>query len=283
MRALKRLVVGMDGSKHSRRAFEWAARLAKDADADLIGLAAFTPRQAEVPPLHLTKMRSELGDALAQWCNPIADRYGVEARLEIVDGDPRGSLVGAAEQLGASALVIGALGSGGSKPGPLHLGSVTEHIAHFATVPLAVIAPDSRPKIRRILLCLDGSPHSLAAAEWCASVARGAGAPVTAVTVREPVIEWTRSDSAKNWRRWVEASIEEEWATPLLDAGVEVTPLAVRKLSPVDGIIDAAEQSQADLVVLGTRGAGGFLGLRVGGTALKVLHRLDTSVVLVPR
>jgi nucleotide-binding universal stress UspA family protein len=39
---------------------------------------------------------------------------------------------------------------------------------------------------------------------------------------------------------------------------------------------------RADLLVIGTRGAGRFSGVRIGGVAMKVLHQASLPVVLVP-
>lgn len=47
-------------------------------------------------------------------------------------------------------------------------------------------------------------------------------------------------------------------------------------------IVDEAAGVDADLVVAGARGVGGVSGLRIGGTALAILHRADRPVVLVP-
>jgi nucleotide-binding universal stress UspA family protein len=47
-------------------------------------------------------------------------------------------------------------------------------------------------------------------------------------------------------------------------------------------LVELAHDETTDLVVLGARGRGGFAELLLGSTALKVLHRSDVPVVLVP-
>ena len=47
-------------------------------------------------------------------------------------------------------------------------------------------------------------------------------------------------------------------------------------------LLEAANDGTTDLLVVGTRGRGGFADLVLGSTALKVLHRSDIPVVLVP-
>ncbi len=51
---------------------------------------------------------------------------------------------------------------------------------------------------------------------------------------------------------------------------------------PVKAITEAGVHNRAGLVVVGTRGTGGITGLRLGSTALKVLHHSGLPVVLVP-
>ena len=54
------------------------------------------------------------------------------------------------------------------------------------------------------------------------------------------------------------------------------------KREPVAALTEAGIREQVGLVVVGTRGVGGFSGLRLGTTALKVLHQSGLPVVLVP-
>ncbi len=50
----------------------------------------------------------------------------------------------------------------------------------------------------------------------------------------------------------------------------------------VDVLTDAAIAEEAGLLVVGSRGVGGITGLRLGTTALKVLHRAQIPVLMVP-
>ena len=47
-------------------------------------------------------------------------------------------------------------------------------------------------------------------------------------------------------------------------------------------IHDIAETMNAGLLVVGARGLGGLSALRIGGVALKTLHRTDRPVVVIP-
>ena len=71
------------------------------------------------------------------------------------------------------------------------------------------------------------------------------------------------------------------WATSLETVGV-LDGVEVVEADPAHTLIDCAQRHNSDLIVVGTRGAGGFHGLRLGSVALKILHHATRPVVLVP-
>ena len=277
---MKRVLVGMDGSSGSADALLWSSRLAAECKAEVVAVTAFRPRQAEVAPSDLVRLRDEQRRVLdEEWVAPA--RAIRPVRTMVTDGDPREALIAIADMEEADLLVVGAAGSG-SGPGFLHLGSVAEYLIHHATRPLAVIPPGTRASVTRVVVGVDGSARNAVAVRWTAALAASLGVPVTAVAVEEPLFEWTRSTSSDNWRRAVEEDIRKEWAAPIREAGVDLKVSAVRDLHPAEGLLRAAADVQADLLVVGARGLGGFLGLRAGGVAIKIVHHSGIPVVLVP-
>ena len=51
---------------------------------------------------------------------------------------------------------------------------------------------------------------------------------------------------------------------------------------PVDALTDVAIAEAAGMIIVGARGTGGITGLRLGSTALKVLHQAQVPVLMVP-
>lgn len=274
---IRRIVVGVGRSPSGQHAYRWAATLAAATGADLLAVSAFLPSAAGFSELAVLTERQEL-EEMDEWAAKIVVA-GVSGHHQVVPGDPRMILRNTPVTHGADLVVIGRGGPGG-EPGWLHTSSVAEHLAHHTTVPLAVIAPDAPLEVGRIVVGVDGSDNSHAAARWCAEVAGATGAGVTAVAVREPLLEWTPETDAAAWHERAEERIRTDLASDLTSAGVAVTPVAVRGRTPTDGLIEASRH--ADLLVVGARGAGGFTGLRAGGVALGVLHAARCSVVLVP-
>ena len=276
---MKSFIVGVDGSKASEAALRWASRVAASSGAELLAVHSYENPYAEVSPDDHDRLMAARAEELEEWTRPAAEA-GATVRTEVLDGDPRTSLMSRVETDPPDLLVLGRTGRSGG-PGFLHLGSMVEHAAHHAQCPLAVIPSDSGGDVRRIVLGVDGSEPAAAAIDWCARFAASTGAEVLAVAVREPVVEFTPAWDEHNWRRRVESAVA-EWEQPLVDAGVTVETLPTENLHPADGLLGVASARNADLLVLGTRGAGGFAGLRFGGVAIKVLHRATLPLVLVP-
>jgi nucleotide-binding universal stress UspA family protein len=132
------------------------------------------------------------------------------------------------------------------------------------------------------MIGVDGSDESQGAVEWCAETAAATGATVIAVNVQAPLTERNRAGTPDDWLHYVAQQDVTTWAAPIEEAGVPVTPVAVRNVRPADGLLSAAAEHEADLLVVGTRGLGGFSGLRIGGTALRLLHRAEIPLVAVP-
>jgi nucleotide-binding universal stress UspA family protein len=277
---MKRIMVGLDGSASSTAAVRWSAALAAATDAQLVGVHAFRHPYAEVPVSEHERMLAERAEIIdQQWLRP-AIEAGARVRSQIVEGDPRRILPDTAREGNVDLLVLGRTGQGVG-PGFLHLGSVVEHLAHDARRPLAVIPSDAAQVTRQIVLGLDGSPAAEAATEWCRETATAFGAHVVAVTVQEPILEWTPSWDEHNWRRNAEHDLA-DWTSTLTRAGVDVELAPTENLYPVDGLLAVVAERSADLLVVGTRGTGGFFGLRFGGVAMKALHRSTIPLVMVP-
>ena len=277
---MKHITVGVDGSGVARDALMWASSVAITLDAEVVAAHCFRHPYAEVNPEDHERLLAERQHTLSgDWTAP-ASHIGAKVRAVVTEGDPRDALLSIAEVETSDLLVLGRTGAGGG-PGFLHLGSVVEHAAHHTSIPLAVIPPGSSEAGDRIVVGVDGSKESLAAVSWVTEIATALDATVIAVNVAESHLGRTPASSPDNWQRDVERNIE-QWTAPLSGAGVTVLSVAQRDLHPADGLLGVATARHGDMLVIGTRGVGGFAGLRAGGVALKVLHHASLPLILVP-
>ncbi len=125
-----------------------------------------------------------------------------------------------------------------------------------------------------ILVGLDGSAHSAATLTFTADLADVFGADVVTVHCRESRHSETPTPvdeldvSAPEWNRVFE------------ERGVK-NRMVVMENDPRHGLVDRVKSEEAELVVIGSRGSGGFRGLKLGGTADYVLHHADCPVAIV--
>jgi nucleotide-binding universal stress UspA family protein len=68
----------------------------------------------------------------------------------------------------------------------------------------------------------------------------------------------------------------------LTKAGVTATTL-VAEGRPVEALLDAAKENDAEMIVVGSHGEGAMSAAFLGSTALKLLHHSEIPVLVVPR
>jgi nucleotide-binding universal stress UspA family protein len=277
---MQRVLVGTDGSANGQAAVRWAVDLAGAANGELVVATAWRPTSAEIAPQRYEEARDDARRVLdEQWC-AVARDAGVAFRPLILEGDPRDLLLRAAAEADADLVAVGARGAGGHRHA-LHLGSVTHHLVHHTTVPLAAVPGSARSSWpARVVVGVDGSAGSAEAVAWCRDLAPQLRTEVVAVYAERPLAEWVPHTDPHSWYQSAVRHCE-EWVRPLRDAGISTRALAIED-EPVGALTETAIRERADIIVVGTRGAGGIRGLRLGSTALEVLHCSGLPVVLVP-
>lgn len=277
---LERIVIGADGSRGSANALRWAGQLASEHGAEITVMTAFVPTDSEMRPGRWETLQAEQQKLLDVW-SQAARVDDVVVRTVVERGDPRPTVLKVAERENADLIVVGREGTS-TGPGLLHIGSMAEWLAHHADRPVAIVGGAVNEITRSVMLGVDGSDGSSTALAWVAELARRAKIRIVAATVDERLVEWTASSSPENWRREAEERIRTEWASVLTENGVDFSVLALHGANAADALLQAARDERTDIIVVGMRGVGGFSELRIGGVALKVLHRADRPVVLVP-
>lgn len=139
---------------------------------------------------------------------------------------------------------------------------------------------DSKP----VIVGVDGSPDSLRALRWAAEYARDHGAPLQAVSVYEMPVVWggayaiaalpDSKELAAKAREVLTDSVREA-----LGEGAEVSE-RVEEGHPARVLVNASRAAQ--LVVVGSRGHGGFAGLLLGSVSQYCVTHARCPVLVLP-
>jgi nucleotide-binding universal stress UspA family protein len=135
--------------------------------------------------------------------------------------------------------------------------------------------------VRRMLVAVDDSAGSARAVRFVASIAEPLGAEVLAVHALGLLAEIGDHAVPAQTHRDEVAAMLEEWAAPLADAGVDVRCLLVDG-NPVQALLAAAADEEADVIVVGKRAGAGVPGLQLGSTSQQLVQHAPIPVVVVP-
>jgi nucleotide-binding universal stress UspA family protein len=143
----------------------------------------------------------------------------------------------------------------------------------------------SNPKFSKIMVAIDGSEHSLKAAEYALGIAKSFNAQLFAITVtsvpesyhlkQEDVLKQSNEmDDSKTWL--------EEFSHSAKTENIELKTELINSHRPVDYVIlEYAEEKNIDLIVVGTRGRSGFKRLLLGSVASSVVSYAHCPVMVV--
>ncbi len=284
------VIVGFDGSEGSRHALKWAAKAAKDRGRTLEVITTWTMPAADLGIGASSTLQEELLDELRQEARGVNDEalkvaaeMGANATGEVLVGRTPAALVKHSE--GANLVVVGSHGSGGLTG--FLLGSVSRQVATHAKCPTVVVRPLQVDQ-HDVVVGVDGSPHSLKALEWAFEQASYTGSalhvlhsweiPPTWSMVEVPSYEpevLIRDYGNAELRETSEAMAGFREDFPDVKVRQEVM-----KGSPVKSLVKASQN--AALLVVGSRGLGGFRGLLLGSVSHAVVHKAACSVAVVP-
>jgi nucleotide-binding universal stress UspA family protein len=138
-------------------------------------------------------------------------------------------------------------------------------------------------RLQRIVVGVDGSMNSLAAVEWAAGMATISGAEVVAVHALGLLehLEGPEEATGQTQRQQIQDRFETTWCAPLNRDNIPCRR-QLRDGSPVEVLLRAAEEEDADLIVVGSRGLGGYPELLLGSTSTQVAQNSQRPVTIVP-
>ncbi|MBL7499459.1 universal stress protein [Frankia sp. CNm7] len=297
-----RILVGVDGSPGSEAALEWAIREAalwsaatggadRGAAPTVTALLAWTADGLPTGVLRAATQgdRDGLTRAATEMLERAIGRVGeppapVTLRRGVVQADPVTALTVAAAD--ADLVVVGERGHG-----PIHrmtAGSVSQGVVHHAPVPVVVVRPSKdgetpRTDDRRpVVVGVDGSDLSLAALRWAAHAAAVRAVPLRVVHAwggLDPMYSEVLVGAQGSLVRQAENVLAQAVKLGLDDASRLTVESVVSPDSAMRALLREAREAQ--LLVVGSRGHGGFTRLLLGSVSHQCVLHADSDVAVV--
>lgn len=262
MRAVKTIVVPLDGESHSEQPLPLAAHLAQRFGTDVLLLSSvltLVERQ-----LRLVQLRT-LADELAA--------SGVESRVDVaLTNDIAGPIVEAAADHGL--IVMATSAKLGLHEG--HLGSIAEKVVRGTSEPVLLLGPHAVPDIgvNRVVVPVDGSDTAEAALVPAADWAEMLAVPLWVVTVVTPEQGDAAAKAGVTAEHGYVKRLSQRFADRV-DAEFEV----LHGSDPADRIVDFLDDDS--LCVMTTTGKSGLRRLVMGSVATGVVRRSPRPVLVV--
>jgi nucleotide-binding universal stress UspA family protein len=297
------VVVGVDFSTPSQTAIDYAAWQAEQQHRDLLLIHGHDNlAEVGVPAItgYDTGMLNQAEARLSELCKEVGAAHTdlrVTGRVRQCSG--AAALVEASET--AALVVVASRGHGVVHQ--LFAGSVAAQTSAHARCPVVVVrppeeggaaapAPVELPGKGPVLVGVDGSSFSTAAVDFAFAEAGRRGVPVVAASVwglrdlsdlsgRRP-----RGADAGEWQRRMEEDSDRVVADAVAGLAerhpeVPVQPLTIHDVSPYQGLLIGAHRVHPDLIVVGSRGIGGFAGLLLGSVSQQMVNRGPGTVAVV--
>ena len=290
----KAVLVGVDGSDASYKAAWWAANYAKHAGLTLQIVCAYSlPSYAAVS---FDATYTTMGDDVAAHndaqeilskAKAIADEQGVGAATLIVTGDPSSVFVELSRNY--RLIVIGNRGKGGLAE--RLLGTTSSSLPAYAYCPIVVVPYTDDDgnlmhlsnDIKRVAVGSDESKWGLKALQIAAAFADSWNAELDVMSAVPNISGLTGTGSAEE--RSVMDSYLDDLNTRIEPLMKTYPDLRINKTVVPGSAVEALTQASKthDVVVVGSRGRGGFTGLLLGSTSQGLLQHAVSPVYVVPR
>jgi nucleotide-binding universal stress UspA family protein len=307
---IKKILLPVDGSEHSKRATEFAGYLGVSlgkglSELTLLRVIAGRYMSRYVPYIDYRAEILKMSDSFAEFKKqhiekdvmPSLDEgekilrdLGIEVDIEkqIIEGDPANEIVRIADEEKFSTIIMARRGL--SEIIEFLLGSVTSKVVHAARRQAVYIVghrilKDKKCPIPKVLIPVDGSSYSMKGVEDAACMATELKASMTKITLFRVI------NLAVFMKRLGEGIDPEEEAQRILKDAKTVflnaeVPEGLIKTKikvgiPSEEILKEAEEEDYNLIIMGRKGRTAMKDLILGGVSSAVLHRCQNQTVAI--
>jgi nucleotide-binding universal stress UspA family protein len=299
-----KILLATDGSEHAGMALDFLLRFPLPDDSSVILLTVIDKRVfVDAESVELTAEQSEALHAVHNTVREEAQAYlnaaaqrvserGWAVTVQLRSGDVAEEILAAAEEAQVDLVVVGSHGR--SPVRRFMLGSIATRVLMYSPYSVLIVKqPEVAPHLPgregepwRVLLAYDDSAPARKALDLCASLPLGAGDSVMVVTVLTLVTGFRQDIYQHLSPVWQQKKIA---AKAALDGAVVrlhgslhgVTSRLREGASSSHEIIEAAEESRSNLIVLGSEGKSALQRLLRGSLTGNVARHAPCPVLVV--
>jgi nucleotide-binding universal stress UspA family protein len=301
-RPFQSILVPLDGSPLAEQVIPLALEIARATRSKvrlvLVHQSPPPPMDPQSAQLYVSidlAMRKVERDYLTTLRLRLRKGSGLQISAVTIDGPAGPSLVKYVKEIGADLVVMSTHGRGGLRGA--WLGSVADHLIRSLKIPVIVVraregtsALAEAPKIREILVPLDGSPSAEAALAPASAIAELFGAELLLVQVVWPLSAGNLlpvpfpsgyDTEVMGVQRKETQDYLDGLVNGLREREVSVRATVVVGHNVAEALLDLAHPQHIDLVAIATHGRGGVQRLILGSVADKLIRGAGPPVLVV--
>jgi len=280
MKRYNNILVGLGDDQRDALLIKYAGLIARMAQTEEITFAHIQPAVAlsdrtggADPSGSLTLLRAELDETVRQ---AFEGPPNIRIQTLVEDGSLLDEMLDLARTTETDLIIVGQ----GS-----HDGAFAEHLARKAPCSVVIAPPDTSLSIERVLVPVDFSKHAADAVDVAVAFAEAAGLSevhLLHVYGTPTKAERFHENSTYTLRRRAEEAAE-RFLADLDLRGLEPVLHFVIGLDVPEAIGKAAQQVEADLLVVGARGRTPGAALLMGSVAEALVRHVTTPLVAVKK
>jgi len=219
----------------------------------------------------VTERQMEKGQTLLADSAAVFAQEGITTKQRLVEGADAAKTITTEAETGNHDLII--MGNSGNEENEhdLHLGSIAAKVTSTAKTPVLIVR--KKTKISKILVPVDGSPKEKEALKKAFTIAKATGAKVTLLHVQEKSLLKLKPEI-----REIGLQILNQASAVMKEIPTEQKLVSG---DPANTIIQTAEQSDVDLIVISKGGHHHLRGFPLGSVSDHVLHHATVPILLV--
>jgi nucleotide-binding universal stress UspA family protein len=280
-----KILLATDGSKDAWLATNTAIGIAMVTSSELhiVNVGVVAPALLKPLDVEPTRVEKEARGVLDEEVKNIENVGGTVTKSHLRMGDAAQEIVNIAEELKVGLIAMGSRGRSQIKRALM--GSVSDSVVRHAHCPVLVARRKPLILPARILVATDGCEEATLAAMTAAELAYRTYSELHLVSVADTYTSYYVAHEqglVENLQQRAQDVLDDQ-VKEIEQSGGEVTRKHVRvsERHPSDGIVRVAEETGADLVVVGSRGLGGIKRALMGSVSDSVVRHAHCPVLVV--